>query len=82
MTSHELARALLENPDMPVNGSGVGQGGNEQGDDDLGVVWIENNVVNLSFGETTCGGKPFDQYLAEQNRPGFKLLSPPTPEQA
>lgn len=51
ITSRELAARLLELPDFPVVGIGVGQGGNENQDEPLVDVTIDrqNLRVELRF---------------------------------
>jgi len=46
VTGHELARKLLELPDLEVWGRAVGQGSNEQGDDPLTDVRLGGEERN------------------------------------
>lgn len=40
MNTHELAKKLLEKPDIPVMGFEVGQGSNERNDEELTEVFF------------------------------------------
>ena len=60
ISSHALARYLLQFPDCPVVGINVGQGSNEGGDDDLKSVdhqlYGAQNCIALGFGPGPATG--------------------------